>query len=81
MTVQNEGFSTGIVDVGWTAMWMGPEMTRLDHSTQDKTVFNRDFIKETLGPTLRNHPLTKDIFLMINDDQKWLLPWFAYIVS
>ena len=33
MTVQNEGFSTGLVDVGWTAMYMGPEMTRLGHST------------------------------------------------
>uniref|UniRef100_A0A914E957 Glucosylceramidase n=1 Tax=Acrobeloides nanus TaxID=290746 RepID=A0A914E957_9BILA len=67
MTVQNEGSSTGLVGVDWAAMWMGPEMTR-------------DFIKETLGPALRNHPLTKDIFLMINDDQKWLLPWFTYIV-
>uniref|UniRef100_A0A914EGU7 Glycosyl hydrolase family 30 beta sandwich domain-containing protein n=1 Tax=Acrobeloides nanus TaxID=290746 RepID=A0A914EGU7_9BILA len=27
MTVQNEGFSTGLVGVSWAAMWMGPEMT------------------------------------------------------
>lgn len=41
----------------------------------------RDFIKSTLGPALRGSNLTKDIFLMVLDDNRYLLPSFANVVS
>ncbi|KAI6217975.1 Glucosylceramidase [Aphelenchoides fujianensis] len=34
----------------------------------------REFIKQHLGPAIRNHPLTKNLKLMCNDDQRFELP-------
>jgi glucosylceramidase len=57
LTVQNEpGFGNN-PNWRWQAMYFSPES-------------ERDFIKNTLGPALRNSPLGQKVALMICDDQR-----------
>lgn len=34
----------------------------------------RQFVKHLLGPAIRGNPVTKDLKIMINDDQRFELP-------
>ncbi|KAK6051092.1 O-Glycosyl hydrolase family 30 [Cooperia oncophora] len=64
VTVQNEPMSGLNPDYGWQTMYFSAAM-------------ERDFIKNLLGPALKASPYTKDISLMINDDQRYNLPGWA----
>ncbi|XGW29730.1 hypothetical protein V3C99_009070 [Haemonchus contortus] len=64
VTVQNEPTSGLNPEYGWQTMYFSASM-------------ERDFIKDLLGPALKSSPYTKDIHLMINDDQRYTLPEWA----
>uniref|UniRef100_A0A1I7YYR4 Glucosylceramidase n=1 Tax=Steinernema glaseri TaxID=37863 RepID=A0A1I7YYR4_9BILA len=64
MTVQNEPSSGLDPDYAWQTMYLSAEM-------------ERDFVKQILGPMLRNSSAGKDITLMCMDDQRFLLPTWA----
>ncbi|KAL6740522.1 hypothetical protein Aduo_013871 [Ancylostoma duodenale] len=64
LTVQNEPGSGAEPDYGWQTMYFNAEM-------------ERNFIKNLLGPTLKSSSFSKDLRLMINDDQRDSLPEWA----
>jgi glucosylceramidase len=61
LTVQNEPSTGAELNYGWQAMYLSAAM-------------QRDFVKDLLGPELKNSPLTRELKIMINDDQRFMLP-------
>lgn len=61
VTMQNEPSSGASLDYGWQTMYFTPAM-------------QRDFLKNLLGPTLKGSPLTRNLKIMVNDDQRYMLP-------
>ncbi|EPB74230.1 O-Glycosyl hydrolase family 30 [Ancylostoma ceylanicum] len=69
VTVQNEPTSGLNPDYGWQTMYLSAAM-------------ERDFLKGQLGPALMSSPYSKDLKVMINDDQRYNLPeWADTILS
>ncbi|RCN52483.1 hypothetical protein ANCCAN_01527 [Ancylostoma caninum] len=69
LTVQNEPTSGADPDYGWQTMYFNAEM-------------ERNFIKNLLGPALKSSPYSKDLKLMINDDQRDTLPqWVDTVLN
>ncbi|KAK5972474.1 Glucosylceramidase, partial [Trichostrongylus colubriformis] len=64
VTVQNEPTSGLNPDYRWQTMYFSAAM-------------ERNFVKNLLGPALKSSPYTKDLKLMINDDQRFNLPQWA----
>lgn len=61
LTVQNEPTTGSDANYGWQTMFFNAQ-------TQ------RDFIRDTLGPTLNRSTLGRSIALMTMDDQRYELP-------
>ena len=68
LTVINEPGAGQDPFYDWQAMYLSPEQ-------------QRDFVDQRLGPLLRNHWLTKDIKIMVHDDQRSNLFSAAQTVS
>ncbi|WKY04174.1 hypothetical protein Q1695_005281 [Nippostrongylus brasiliensis] len=64
MTIQNEPEAGLDPNWGWQAMYFNARM-------------ERNFVKNLLGPALKSRSYTKNIKLMINDDQRITLPEWA----
>ncbi|VDK44415.1 unnamed protein product [Anisakis simplex] len=64
LTVQNEPTSGSKPDYRWQTMFFNSET-------------ERHFIRNHLGPTLRNSTVGRDVKLMIMDDNRYLLPHWA----
>lgn len=43
-------------------------------------MFFRDFVGKLLGPALKSNNITKNLKLMLNDDNRYALPWQADLV-
>lgn len=68
MTPQNEP-TTGIDPLWkWQTLFFDASM-------------ERNFIKKLLGPALASSPVTKNLKIMINDDQRINLPHWPNVVS
>uniref|UniRef100_F1L2Y4 Glucosylceramidase n=1 Tax=Ascaris suum TaxID=6253 RepID=F1L2Y4_ASCSU len=67
ITVQNEPSSGSIPDYSFQTMFFNSES-------------ERNFVKNHLGPILKNSTVGRDVALMIMDDQRYFLPHWADVV-
>ncbi|KHN81497.1 Glucosylceramidase [Toxocara canis] len=67
VAVQNEPSSGSVDDYSWQTMFFSSES-------------ERNFVRNHLGPTLKNSTLGKDIALMVMDDQRYFLPHWADVI-
>ncbi|CAJ0601103.1 unnamed protein product [Cylicocyclus nassatus] len=67
LTIENEPIVGGIPHFPWQSMYFSAEM-------------QRDYLKGSLGPTLKANKVTKDLKIMIYDDSRTLLPNWVYTV-
>ncbi|EPB74231.1 O-Glycosyl hydrolase family 30 [Ancylostoma ceylanicum] len=69
LTIQNEPTSGSDPNYRWQTMYFNAEM-------------ERNFIKDLLGPALKSSSYSKDLKLMINDDQRDTLPkWVDTVLN
>ncbi|KAH7730962.1 O-Glycosyl hydrolase family 30 protein [Aphelenchoides avenae] len=75
VTMQNEPSSGASLDYGWQTMYFTPAMQRFEAFYSLVHIASlRDFLKNLLGPTLKGSPLTRNLKIMVNDDQRYMLP-------
>ncbi|CAJ0960982.1 unnamed protein product, partial [Mesorhabditis belari] len=67
MTPENEPTEAANPDYGWQALFFNGSL-------------ERDFIKYSLGPQLKSSDVTKNLKIMIGDDQRYVYPAFADVI-
>lgn len=83
MTTQNEPSSGAVKSYAWQTMFWDAEMQRyVERSVRfiNYHLPSRQFIKGVLGPMLRNHSASSHLKVMVNDDNRYMLPSYVHEV-